>query len=170
MERPCRGTSLALGTPSAVPRREGVTQSQGPLPPHVLSFSSWRQRWQHHGLWALLPRSGGTARARPLVPQCLPVSTGALTVHLPQVLNHGGVDPGPAAPGRSPAADAGTLWAALPHRGAALPVAVDREPGVVGRGVPIPGRCWAWVSSSCPGVTGGCSDTSLLRTQGLHRP
>lgn len=27
VERPCRGTSLALGTPRAVPRKEGVTQS-----------------------------------------------------------------------------------------------------------------------------------------------
>lgn len=66
VERPCGGTSLALGTPRTVPRKEGVTQSQGPLPPHVLSFSSWRQHWQHQGLWALLPRVGGQPGPDPL--------------------------------------------------------------------------------------------------------
>uniref|UniRef100_A0A8B9PK05 SH2 domain-containing protein n=2 Tax=Aves TaxID=8782 RepID=A0A8B9PK05_APTOW len=47
-----------------------------------------------------------------------------------RVVSDGGVDPGAAAPGRSPAADAGALRPALPHRGAALPLAVDREPGM----------------------------------------
>lgn len=124
VERPCRGTSLALGTPRTVPRKEGVTQSQGPLPPHALSFSSWRQRWQHQRLGTLL-QSVGTARARPVQHSAFLSPAGALTAHLLQVLNHGRVDPGAAAPGRSPAADAGALWAALPHRGAALSVAVD---------------------------------------------
>lgn len=125
VERPCRGASLALGTPRAVPRKEGVTQSQGPLPPHALPFSSWRQRWQHQRLRTLLQRAWGQPGPDPVQHSACLSPTGALTEHLPQVLNHGGVDPGPAAPGRSPAADAGALWAALPHRGAALSVAVD---------------------------------------------
>lgn len=70
VERPCGGTSLALGTPRTVPRKEGVTQSQGPLPPRVLSFGSWRQRWQHQGLWALLPRVWGQTPCS-TVPACL---------------------------------------------------------------------------------------------------
>ncbi|XP_013374754.1 PREDICTED: signal transducer and activator of transcription 5B isoform X2 [Chinchilla lanigera] len=47
-----------------------------------------------------------------------------------QVVSHGCVDPGPAAAGGRAAPDAGLVWPALPHRGAALPVPVDREPGL----------------------------------------
>ena len=49
----------------------------------------------------------------------------------PQGVEDGSVDPGPAAPGRCSAPDAVSLWSALPHRGAALSVPVDRGPAVV---------------------------------------
>jgi len=157
-----RGAPLTAMDPhGALPRKEGVTQSRGPLPLHPASFGSWRRLRQHRGTRRLLQRARGgrpgpdpCPRRSPGRPRCRdePVSR--------QVLSHGGVDPGAAAPGRSPAADAGALRAALSHRGAALPVAVDREPGMVGqrgprpRGVAKLGSTHPWGTEGCPPLPG----------------
>lgn len=172
VERPCRGTSLALGTPRTVPRKEGVTQSQGPLPPHALSFSSWRQRWQHQRLGTLL-QSVGTARARPRAAQCLPVSCWC-----PDSTSPAGAEPWPCGSRRSSSREkpCGRCRRSMGSTSPSRCGTICRS-GLRARhgrsGVPFLGMLGL---AALPQGTGGCSsppgcpDTALLCTQGLHRP
>lgn len=80
-------------------------------------------------MWASLWFSLLTFFSISHVPQLSPVSCTVPDTDVPLFLcqsENGSVDPGPAAAGRCSAPDAVSLRATLPHRGATLPVPVDR--------------------------------------------